>query len=74
MPNRDPTFECVLVVDRNEYRFHFRSSSAQEAERHLRDELREWGVESSGEVLVLDGKGRVLLRSPYLPPANGALT
>lgn len=70
MPNRDPYFECVLVADRNEYRFHFRSPSAQEAERHLRDELREWGVDVSGEVRVLDGKGRVVVRTAYWPPAD----
>ncbi len=67
MPSREPYFECVFVVDRNEYRFHFRSPSAEAADRHLRDGLREWGVDVPGETRVLDAKGRVLLRSPYQP-------
>jgi hypothetical protein len=70
MPNREPYFECVFVVDRNEYRFHFRSPSPVEAERHLRDALRDWGVDAAGEVRVLDGKGRVLLLASYQPPTD----
>jgi hypothetical protein len=65
MTNREPYFECVFVVDRNEYRFHFRSPTPAEAEQHLRDALHEWGVDASGEVRILDGKGRVLLLSAY---------
>jgi hypothetical protein len=67
MANREPYFECVFVVDRNEYRFHFRSPTAAEAERRLSDALHEWGVDLSGEVRVLDAKGRVLLLSEYGP-------
>jgi hypothetical protein len=70
MANREPYFECVFVVDRNEYRFHFRSPTPAEAEQHLSDALHEWGVDVSGEVRVLDAKGRVLLLSAYGPPAE----
>jgi hypothetical protein len=67
MPKREPYFECVFVADRNEYRFHFRSRSAEEAERHLRDELQEWGLDVSGEVRVVDARGRVVRCSTYGP-------
>ncbi len=68
---REPFFECVFSVDRNEYRFHFRAWTAEEAEAHLRDELREYGVDVPGELRVIDRKGRVLLRSEYLPARRG---
>ena len=70
MTNREPYFECLFVVDRNEYRFHFRSPTPAEAEQRLRDALHEWGVDASGEVRILDGKGRVLLLSAYGPPTD----
>jgi hypothetical protein len=71
MPSRVPYFECVFVADRNEYRFHFRCPSAEEAERHLCEELREWGLAVAGEVRVMDARGRVVRRTAYDPPLDG---
>jgi hypothetical protein len=62
---REPFFECVLVCDRNEYRFHFRAWSAEQAELHLREELLEAGARERGEVQVFDTKGRLLRRGAF---------
>jgi hypothetical protein len=64
---RERFFECLFVSDRNEYRFHFRAWSAEEAGQHLLDDLRDHGLTASGELRVLDPRGRVVLRSEYVP-------
>lgn len=68
MSRRETFFECALVVERNEYRFHVRAWSATEAGQLLHDELQEIGVLDCGELRVLDAKGGVLHRCAYLPP------
>ena len=65
MITREPFFECVLVCDRNEYRFRFRAWTAEQAELHLREDLLEAGARERGEVRVYDGKGRLLRRAAF---------
>ncbi len=71
MAKREPFFECVLVADRNEYRFHLRAWTAEEAELHFREELRSNGVTASGELQVLDRNGGLARRSAYAPDPAG---
>ncbi len=70
MSRRETFFECAFVVERNEYRFHVRAWSATEAGQLLHEELQEIGVQDCGELRVLDAKGGVLHRCPYLPAAH----
>lgn len=70
MPAHERFFECILVADRNEYRFHFRAWTPDEAEFHLRRELESWGVALPGELRVVDARGRVVLSSAYAPPSS----
>ncbi len=62
---REPFFECVLVSDRNEYHFHIRAWTPADAEVAFTDELRADGVTSSGELWVLDAKGRPARWAPF---------
>jgi hypothetical protein len=65
MDRREAFFECVYAADRNEYVFHLRAWSAEEAESHLRERLRGFGLVTSGTVLIRDPKGRVVLSSDF---------
>jgi hypothetical protein len=67
MPRRETFFECVLVVERNEYRFHMRAWTATEAGQLLHRELQQVGVHECGELRVSDRKGSVLYRCSYQP-------
>jgi hypothetical protein len=69
---RERFYECVLVSDRDEYRFHFRAWDAEEAEQRLMDDLREHGLTVAGELRVLDLKGKVIRRGQYVPGPVGA--
>ena len=62
---REKFFECVFAPDRNEYRFHVRAWSAEQAEAHFRASLRENGVREPGTLLIRDRKGVEVLRSGY---------
>ena len=55
---REPFFKCVYSSERSEYSFHFRAWSAEEAEAHLRTELKTFAVNAAGEIRVLDSQGR----------------
>ena len=55
------------MAERNEYRFHFRAWTPEEAAQHLTDQLAENDVEVEGEIRVLDANGAVLLRRGYGP-------
>lgn len=70
MASRETFFECALVVDRNEYRFHMRAWSAAEAGELLHHELQEIGVHECGELRVLDARGGILYHCAYLPRAH----
>ena len=50
---REPFFKCVYSSERSEYSFHFRAWSAEEAEAHLRTELKTFAVNAAGEIRVL---------------------
>jgi hypothetical protein len=63
--SRERFFECVFAPDRNEYRFHVRAWSAEQAEEHFRASLRENGVREPGTLLIRDRKGVEVLRSGY---------
>lgn len=65
MRARERFFECIFSQDGNEYRFHVRAWSAEEAEAHIRTSLHDNGVREPGTLLVRDGKGAELLRSGY---------
>ena len=65
MAPRERFFVCVFEQDRNEYRFHVRAWTAEEAEAHLRASLREDGVRDPGSIVVRDERGAVLASSPY---------
>ena len=62
---REDFFECVFAPDRNEYRFHVRAWSAEQAEVHFRASLRENGVREPGTLLIRNRKGVEVLRSGY---------
>ncbi len=75
MSRREPFYECVLISERNEYHFHVRAWTAEEAEAHFRALLHESGVIGDGTVCVLGLKGTVLRSSPFTlggspPPKN----
>ncbi len=72
MAPRERFFECVLALDQNEYRFHVRAWTAQEAWDHLGASLRENGLTEAGTLVVLDERGGELLRSPYEFAPNSA--
>ncbi len=75
MAPRERFYECVLALDQNEYRFHVRAWTAEEACDHLGASLRENGLLDAGELVVLDGKGGELLRrSLEAGPDAGGLT
>ena len=63
---REDIFECVFAPDRNEYRFHVRAWSAEQAEAHFRASLRENGVREPGTLLIRNRKGVEVLRSGYV--------
>lgn len=65
MRARESFWECVFNPDGNEYRFHVRAWSAEEAEEHLRASLRENGVREAGAILVRDRRGVDVRRSGY---------
>ncbi len=65
MTSREPFYECMFVSERNEYRFHVRAWTADEAEAHLRSALESSGLTAEGEPRVLDSKGRLLRRSAF---------
>ncbi len=71
---REKFFECMLVADRNEYRFHFRAWDAAGAERCLREMLEHNRVNACGELRVLDARGRILLASEYGAPLSSGAT
>lgn len=62
---REKFFECVFAPDRNEYRFHVRAWSAEQAEEHFRASLRDNGVREPGTLLIRNRKGVEVLRSGY---------
>jgi hypothetical protein len=62
---RESFFECVLAQDGNEYRFHVRAWTAEEAEQHIRASLRENGVREPGTLVVRNRRGAEVLRSGY---------
>jgi len=64
--SREKFFECVFAPDRNEYRFHVRAWSAEQAEAHFRASLRENGVREPGTLLIRNRKGVEVLRSGYV--------
>jgi len=64
---RESFFECVFLSDRNEYVFHFRGWSAEEAEAHFREALIGDGLLVAGAIEVRDARHKVLRRSKYLP-------
>ena len=70
---REPFFKCVYSSARSEYSFHFRAWSAEEAEAHLRMELKTFGVNAAGEIRVLDSQGRILRSSSYKPGGVGVV-
>ena len=55
-----------VAPDRNEYRFHVRAWSAEQAEAHFRASLRENGVREPGTLLIRNRKGVEVLRSGYV--------
>ena len=63
--SREKFFECVFAPDRNEYRFHVRAWSAEQAEEHFRASLRDNGVRDPGTLLIRNRKGVEVLRSGY---------
>jgi len=63
--SREKFFECVFAPDRNEYRFHVRAWSAEQAEEHFRASLRDNGVREPGTLLIRNRKGVEVLRSGY---------
>ena len=63
---RERFYECVFVADRNEYRFHLRAWTPEEAAEHLRTELDENGVSIPGEIRVMD-RQKVLLTLDFSP-------
>lgn len=65
MRKREGFFECVFASDGNEYAFHLRAWDEAEAEAHLRELLRDYGVTSPGALLIRDLKGRVVRRGDY---------
>jgi hypothetical protein len=65
MTSHEKFFECILVVDRNEYCFHIRAWDAAEAEHHLCASLRENGVHQPGAILIRDARGAVLRSASY---------
>jgi hypothetical protein len=65
MTTREKFFECVLALDHNEYRFHVRAWTPEEAQEHLCASLRENGVQETGVLTVLDGRGVELRRITY---------
>jgi hypothetical protein len=67
---RERFFECVFVAERNEYRFHLRAWTPEEAAQHLKAALWESGLVVPGELRVVDPRGRVLVRLAYEPPAR----
>jgi hypothetical protein len=60
MTSREPFYECVLISERNEYHFHLRAWTAEEAEAQFRAVLQEHGVAADGIVRVLGLNGAVL--------------
>jgi hypothetical protein len=64
---RERFFECVFAVERNEYRFHLRAWTPEEAAYQLDAELRENGFAIPGELHVLGSRGEVLLSVEYAP-------
>jgi hypothetical protein len=67
---RERFFECVFAAERNEYRFHLRAWTPEEAAEHLRAELGANGLAVRGELRVVDRRGRVLVSLEYEPPAR----
>ena len=65
MAARESFYECIFSPEGNEYRFHVRAWSAEEAQEHLRASLRENGVREPGAIRVRDRKGVDLLVSGY---------
>jgi hypothetical protein len=70
MSLREPFFECVFVSGRNEYRFHVRAWTAEEAECHLREALQSHGLVARGEVRVQDARGRLVRRGRFEPTSS----
>lgn len=65
MRQREHFFECIFRQDRSEYRFHVRAWDAREAEEHIRNSLRENGVQEPGTLVVLDPRGVEILQAGY---------
>ena len=62
---RERFYECTFVQERNEYRFHVRAWSPEDAAEHLRAALRDDGVREAGTLLVRDRKGSVVAQREY---------
>jgi len=72
LSKRESFFECVFVSDKNEYRFHFRAWTPEDAAKHFRDALRSNGVTSTGALLIRGPEGELLRRVPYDPAVGDA--
>jgi hypothetical protein len=72
MRSRQSFYECIFNPDGNEYRFHVRAGSARDAEKHIRNSLRDNGVREAGSLLIRDRKGAEVLRSGYAFEGRGA--
>lgn len=67
MAKRERFFDCAFEHARNEYRFHIRAWTPDEAGEHLRAALREDGVREDGTLVVRDRRGSIVFRSAYAP-------
>ena len=71
---RERFYECVFAAARNEYRFHLRAWTPEEAAYHLDAELRENGLAVPGHIRIVDPGGKTVLSLEYAPPRHGPRT
>ncbi len=69
MAKREDFFECTLACDNNEYRFHFRAWSGEDAEAHFREALQANGVTFPGTLMIRNPQGQVVRHAAYTPTA-----
>ena len=65
MAKREQFFKCTLASDRNEYQFHCRAWTPDEAERHFRSMLESDGVRLPGTLSIRDLRGHLLRHGAY---------
>jgi hypothetical protein len=63
--DREQFFECTFASDRNEYQFHCRAWTPDEAEGHFRSMLESDGVSLPGTLRIRDLRGHVLRSGSY---------